>query len=873
MTINYQPDEKDLKRFRPIPFYFITTTNPEELSYESAYDALSQLKEQGFGGIVLFNKPPHGFSAEEYLSDAWFSMVRNFAKAASELELRIWINDGFDFPPGSVGGRINPDKYPHLKQKRLVLRGNDIAVEEVDWGFPAFEEPESAELFHQLVYEAYLKEVGTYFGNTIQGFFSDADNRRVNFLVYPENSPQRNYFPWSTNFAQSFEKEYGYDIEPYLVSILKKEPCSQARDYWEHAGHLYQGWFASNYKWCREHGLEYTFHTSDSSPFAWEDAPRCSLYTEGRALDMESNSDYPGTDQELLEMNGGKHMREEEFWKPYASWGGDSSFIRNPEYYRVYGDLRAKQAGSTAFLYHKKGAMCEMFAATNWGVAPVDLREIAAWQIMQGITFIVPHAYHHRLLGETKYFAPPIFSPHSNMRYYAKELNDTLAKNCYYASLGRMKAPVAVLDISDDIWEGWKDSSAFFEVCEELNRMPYGYVIADMKSIIANKDEISVVVHTGAPLKENQKQILAQLHISVVEANELERLSELIDCGVSYTGEGAPHFMRRSLDNGDELVIVANIESGKEIQGILCVEDCNYEITLQRGEMRFFTRNGELSKDITPDSTSNVLNFPAEVPIIWDQENVIPLEYWKNADGKTVAKHMHQGDISFTYEVSDADVHGLTLCLSARHMECVKSITIDGHQLTDGKQVRVFDDVYYSYDLSLGELPGEHTITLHVQRMLGETDRILLQGEFGVDVQCEDAYAVHSSGSQYNLDKYLPNDAKVTLYKRPTSLCMTESWCAQGHPFYSGKATYCLSLKGIGDCKKGVICIPEVHDGCSVVVDNEEIGKRCFAPYHFSVENLSEEQKLEIVVYNSMGNAMEFYQAPSGITNGVFLCM
>ena len=243
MSVKIELNEYKLNQFRPIPFYFVTTTDSKELSEEAVYISLSELKEEGFGGIVLFNKPPHGFSTEEYLGDKWFDMVKNFVTAASKLDLKIWINDGFDFPPGSVGGRINPEKHPHLKQKHLVLRENDVFVEEVEWGFPAFEEPESADLFHELVYESYLAEVGEHFGKTICGFFSDADNRRVNFRVFAEDSPQKDYFPWSNGFAQSFEEQYGYDIQPFLISILKKESCSQARDYWEHAGKLYQSWF------------------------------------------------------------------------------------------------------------------------------------------------------------------------------------------------------------------------------------------------------------------------------------------------------------------------------------------------------------------------------------------------------------------------------------------------------------------------------------------------------------------------------------------------------------------------------------------------------------------------------------------------------
>ena len=137
--MNIQPTEKELQKFRPKPFYFVTTTDKNELSFESVYASLERLKEEGFGGIVLFNKPPHGFDAELYLSDAWFEMVRNFAEVSKKLELDLWINDGFDFPPGSVGGRICKEKYPHLAQKRLKLVNDQVVDEEVDWGFPAFE--------------------------------------------------------------------------------------------------------------------------------------------------------------------------------------------------------------------------------------------------------------------------------------------------------------------------------------------------------------------------------------------------------------------------------------------------------------------------------------------------------------------------------------------------------------------------------------------------------------------------------------------------------------------------------------------------------------------------------------------------------------
>ena len=47
-------NENQIKNFRPIPFYFITTTDPNELSYEAVRESMMTLKEEGFGGIVLF---------------------------------------------------------------------------------------------------------------------------------------------------------------------------------------------------------------------------------------------------------------------------------------------------------------------------------------------------------------------------------------------------------------------------------------------------------------------------------------------------------------------------------------------------------------------------------------------------------------------------------------------------------------------------------------------------------------------------------------------------------------------------------------------------------------------------------------------------
>ena len=94
-----------MHNFKPIPFYFINTIAPEDLSPEACRRAMEELAANGYGGCVLFNKPPTGFDEKLYLSDYWFDTLENFIIPARELGLEIWINDGFNYPPGDAAGR------------------------------------------------------------------------------------------------------------------------------------------------------------------------------------------------------------------------------------------------------------------------------------------------------------------------------------------------------------------------------------------------------------------------------------------------------------------------------------------------------------------------------------------------------------------------------------------------------------------------------------------------------------------------------------------------------------------------------------------------------------------------------------------------
>ena len=861
----YPIGEADVFAHRPKPFYFITTTDPEALSEAAMHEALSALKEEGFGGIVLFNKPPRGFTSENYLTDAWFDMVRAAAKACRDLSLEMWINNGFDFPPGSVAGKVRAID-PTLYGQHLILKDGQVIAEKVEWGFPAFEHPRSAELFRELVYEAYLREVGDYFGDPIVGFFSDTDNRRVDAgAMYGFENYKRNYFPWSDDFANSFEKKYGYDITPYLKDLLQYPDLPQAQDYWEHAGHLYQSWFETGERWAHEHGLLITGHAGDTSPFLHNDAPRSSAFTEGRFSDVGSHFDYPGTDQELYALDGGKHMRGECFYLPNVVWGLPQTTLKMTDFTDVSHDMRAKQAAATAYMLGKRETMCEMFAATNFGVEPGTLARIAAFQIMQGITFLVTHAYHHRFFGEAKYFAPPDFSPKSMLSHAVRELNDHLAEMSAMMASGKPLYPIALIDPTEDLWRNRFDGVPYFDVFTRLNREVWGFTVCD-RVRLANEDlGFRIAIEAGIVLSEEERAAIEANGITVIGADALDRIPDLLsDCTVRWDGEGTPHFARRIID-GEEFVFIANIEQNEPIRGTLSAYGRKESLLLYPGDIRYVSAQYDNipARFVLGDA---VASLPQTCPVTFHAPNAVSLEYFV-CDGTAVTKDEDVPSLEFPFTVTDA-MADVSVMIPTFCLETITAVTLDGIRLS-AQSVQIFDDAYSAFALPVLQ-PGKHTLMIEKTAPLTADSLLFLSGEFDVSVEGE--HVLHKTARHtYNLCMWIPDRAEVTLSARHTVLKTDESWSEQGQPFYSGGVTYHMTV-AIPQDGRYLLSLGEVRDTVTAAVDGTEVGKCIRQPYDFVLELCAGMHCLDITVYNSYANLLEGYAEIGGLLSGGTLC-
>lgn len=773
-----QMDHRSLGPYRPIPFYFLNTTDPECYTEAAVFSAMKKMKDLGFGGIVLFNKPPTGFDREEYLSEYWFEITGKFILAAKKLDLQLWINDGFDYPPGDAAGRIEAAD-PTLKQLRLIPnREGLLNIMEVPWGFPAFEEKKSSELFIKFVYEEYYKRFADFFGNGITGFFSDADNRRFNAHV-SGNCPER-YYPWSRDFAALFKSRYGYPIEMRLKELFTDPASEVQKDYWELCGILYQNWFARNHAWCRAHNVLYAFHTSDTGPFSYDECRRSSAFTEGDPLSLLSHSDCPGTDHEILVLDGGTHY-DRRYYTPKATLGGAPEYIEHPKLNDTSLDIRAKYAGSAAVLDHRQRVLCEMFAATNWSASLNDLRRIAAWQIMQGVNFIVPHAVHHRFFGKVKFFAPPEFS-HTTLRHGMREFNDMLARWCRAAAAGDYCADFAVIDPTQQVWQG-KDPAPFFRFCDRLNRRADGYVIVPE----TYRGEIPNVI------------------------DPLKNIPELPPAQIAFTG-GELAYMRRKLD-GEEYLLAANIWDPKVVSGILTFGGRGFEIELEPGEIAIL--GGPFESFRKPKKGRIRQIFDGKYDVSWREPNVIP----------------------FDRELCFAAPRGmkLSLLLPAGYSGWCR---LDGRLLTLGDEVKIHDDRYRRVCFD-----AEEKNTIALERKTDFSTPALLQGDFDVDLKTSGDYA-KIVYRQYVMDIYEPETADFTLRPRRSRIDLSRGWEKQGQLFYSGEALIRLGTIDIaqGDCLE----LPEFNEIAELLIDGRVSDRKGLSPYRFELPEGRHELSLRL---------------------------
>ena len=430
------------------------------------------------------------------------------------------------------------------------------------------------------------------------------------------------------------------------------------------------------------------------------------------------------------------------------------------------------------------------------------------------------------------------------------------------------------------------------ELAKTLNRFPQGYVLADMKAIRRKADELKAVVNPGLNLSDEIRAEIASLGLQLWEAEEITTPAEAekrLPTGVIWWGEGNVMFMRRALEGGSEVVIAANIESDDTLTGTLTVAGQDCEIELTSGEMAFF--GGECTRFRRPAKDEKKVFLHETAPVSFEKKNVIPLFRWENEEGRGFSLMAPGRRKSFIYAagwieppfealnapVSDkplfpftleADMKGLELLISKKFKERhLGRVRLDGRELTLAEDAFVLDDPYFVYRFDAEE--GAHALSLELTSPVDTQDALYLAGDFDVKLTASGETLYYCS--VYSIQQYLPEKMTFTLAPRRASLETGLSWAEQGQPFYSGAAEYRFDIALDGDMKDAELVLPGCRDAAMAWADGKYLGSAVLPPYRIPVSLGKGTHSLVVRAGNTLGNMLEGYRAPSGLTGKPYL--
>ncbi len=284
--------------------------------------------------------------------------------------------------------------------------------------------------FIQSTYEAYRDEVGTAFGYTIPGIFTDEPCYDAGLF---QGEPVRN-IPWTPALPRTFYERYGYDLLDHLPSLFFD--AGKFRKVRYHFWSLITDLFVKNYTrrlfdWCERHRMKLTGH------FLEEDTLRGQVERIGSAMPHYEVMQQPGIDFLFRDVG-------------YIGEGLPSGKLHSA------GILTAKQCTSVAHQLGKQRVLSELYGGSGQDLGFEDRRRIADWHLVHGINFLNPHLSHYSIRGERKRDWPPTLSHHQPWWPHTHFVENYLTRLCYALSQGERQTSVLVLHPIASAWANYR---------------------------------------------------------------------------------------------------------------------------------------------------------------------------------------------------------------------------------------------------------------------------------------------------------------------------------------------------------------------------------------------------------------------------------
>ncbi len=247
--------------------------------------------------------------------------------------------------------------------------------------------PEGPAALLEAVYEPHYAHFGSYFGNTIAGFFSDEPSLDARW-VGPWGKDEGGYYrtvgqpgvalPW----ADAVLDALGAPAEqlPGLWYPWRGHAPQLRLAYMDAVTKLWRQNFSRQLgDWCRAHGVQYIGHIiEDMGAHA---RLGCSAGHFFRALDGQ---DMSGIDIVLHQVMPGMARQ--------STAASISEGVTDPTFFHyMLAQLAASQAWQSPAMAGR--ALCEVFGAYGWAESLPTMRWLIDFLLVRGISYFVPHAF------------------------------------------------------------------------------------------------------------------------------------------------------------------------------------------------------------------------------------------------------------------------------------------------------------------------------------------------------------------------------------------------------------------------------------------------------------------------------------------------
>lgn len=407
--------------FRAVPFYSLN----DSLDATELRRQLHIFKDAGYGGAFLHSRIG---LLTPYLADAWFDMMRVGTETLQQLGMDAWYYDEDKWPSGFAGGivpRMNPDFQARcllrIARTQPVEAPDTVLFEDADYKYIARVDPMGqpwyngtswVDLMNPEMVQAFINCSFKPYTDIFQGqphamgIFSDEPQISALDRGYP-NEGKASYSPV---MEKIFREKWGYALNPVLPSLFDTvgDWRKVRLDYYRTLAYCMEQAFSKPVgDYCAAHDFIWTGH------YNAEDNPVGNMLNEGNLMQQLRHMQQPGIDALGLRYNS-VHC--------------------------------GKTASSVGNQYGLRRRLSELFGISGHNMSFEDRMWITSWHTLMGINFMCPHLYLYSMKGSRKRDFPPTISHQQPYWSQNKLFEDYSARLCYFASTGRTRAEVCVLN-------------------------------------------------------------------------------------------------------------------------------------------------------------------------------------------------------------------------------------------------------------------------------------------------------------------------------------------------------------------------------------------------------------------------------------------